>query len=193
MLILVTGGSGSGKSEFAENIAVSCGSDKLIYIATMFPYDEETFKKVKRHKIMRKDKNFSTIECFTNLKKISLPKGTTVLLDCMSNLVANEMYQEGGAKELTFECVLDGVKSIKKEADNFIIVTNEIFSDGIEYDIETKKYLNNLGRINQAIGNIADKIVEVVYTIPIYQKGEKSRYGISLSDVLCLEKGMNEK
>lgn len=173
MLMLVTGGSGSGKSEFAENIAVSCGSDNLIYIATMFPYDEEAFKKVERHKIMRKDKNFSTIECFTNLKKISLPKGTTVLLDCMSNLVANEMYQRDGAKELTFECVLDGVKSIKNEADNFIIVTNEIFSDGIEYDVETEKYLSNLGRINEAIGNIADKIVEVVYTIPIYQKGEK--------------------
>jgi adenosylcobinamide kinase/adenosylcobinamide-phosphate guanylyltransferase len=172
MIVLVTGGSGSGKSEFAENLAVSYGSDNLIYIATMFPYDEEALKKIERHKIMRKDKKFITIECFTNLKKILIPKGTTVLLDCMSNLVANEMYQNDGAKEFTFESVLDGVKYIKDNADNFVIVTNEIFSDGIEYDIETKKYLSNLGKINVNIGHIADKIIEVVYTIPIYQKKE---------------------
>lgn len=172
MLTLVTGGSGSGKSEFAENTAVSYKSKNLIYIATMYPYDDEAYKKIERHKIMRKDKNFDTVECFTNLECVEIPSGTTVLLDCMSNLVANEMYHDNGAKELTVESVIRGVKKIRECADNFVIVTNEIFSDGIEYDDETKKYLKNLGDINSAIGKIADNVVEVVYTIPIFKKGE---------------------
>lgn len=171
MLTLVTGGSGSGKSEFAENIAVSYKSRNLIYIATMFPYDDESFKKIERHRIMRENKNFSTIESFINLKKVEIPKSSTVLLDCMSNLVANEMYHEDGAKEKTVESILEGIHIINSISDNFVIVTNEVFSDGIEYDSETKKYLRNIGKINTEIGRIADNIVEVVYTIPIYHKG----------------------
>ena len=92
MLTLVTGGSGSGKSEFAENLSVGYKSENLIYIATMFPYDNESLKKIERHKKMRENKNFKTIECFKDLKDIGIPKNSTVLLDCMSNLVANEMY-----------------------------------------------------------------------------------------------------
>lgn len=173
MLTLVTGGSGSGKSEFAENLTVSYKSSKLIYIATMYPYDDEAYKKIDRHKEMRKNKNFDTVECFTNLKKLDIPSGSSVLLDCMSNLVANEMYIDDGAKELTVQSVIEGVKKIKESADNFVIVTNEVFSDGIEYDEETNKYLRNLGMINSEIGKIADNVVEVVYTIPILKKGEK--------------------
>ncbi len=173
MLTLVTGGSGSGKSEFAENLTVSYKSSKLIYIATMYPYDDEAYKKIDRHKEMRKNKNFDTVECFTNLKKLDIPSGSSVLLDCMSNLVANEMYIDDGAKELTVQRVIEGVKKIKESADNFVIVTNEVFSDGIEYDEETNKYLRNLGMINSEIGKIADNVVEVVYTIPILKKGEK--------------------
>lgn len=173
MLTLVTGGSGSGKSEFAENLTVSYKSSKLIYIATMYPYDDEAYKKIGRHKEMRKNKNFDTVECFTNLKKLDIPSGSSVLLDCMSNLVANEMYRDDGAKELTVQNIIEGVKKIKDSADNFVIVTNEIFSDGIEYDEETNKYLRNLGMINSDIGKIADNVVEVVYTIPIFKKGEK--------------------
>lgn len=47
MLIVVTGGSGSGKSEYAENIAVSFGKEPLIYIATMLPFGEESMKRFK--------------------------------------------------------------------------------------------------------------------------------------------------
>ena len=94
MLYLVTGGSGSGKSEYAENLAVSLKKENLIYIATMFPFDDESLKKIERHKIMRKNKGFLTKECYKNLGDISIYKNSTVLLDCMSNLVANEMYME---------------------------------------------------------------------------------------------------
>ena len=53
MMILVTGGSGSGKSAFAEDCIVAFGNARRIYIATMYPFDEESRKRVKRHQAMR--------------------------------------------------------------------------------------------------------------------------------------------
>ena len=58
MMILVTGGSGSGKSAFAEDCVVSFGKTDRIYIATMYPFDEESRKRVQRHRKMRQGKGF---------------------------------------------------------------------------------------------------------------------------------------
>lgn len=171
MLTLITGGSGSGKSEFAEDLSVSYKSNNLIYIATMFLYDNESLKKVERHKRMRDHKNFKTIECFKNLKSLFISNNSTVLIDCMSNLVANEMYLEGGAKDKTVQEVIRGIESINNQAENLVIVTNEVFSDGIVYDDDTTRYIRNLGEINKEIGKKADNVVEVVYSIPVFHKG----------------------
>ncbi len=166
MLYLITGGSGSGKSEYAENLAVSLGDD-LIYIATMQPFDDECRKRIKRHQIMRERKNFKTIECYISLGKLLLHKDMTVLLECMSNLVANEMYREDGAREHTVDAILKDIDRINSCVKNLIIVTNEVFSDGSDYDSETIRYLSYLGKINQRIGKMADRAWEVVYSIPI--------------------------
>ena len=80
MMILVTGGSGSGKSAFAEDCVVSFGKTDRIYIATMYPFDEESRKRVQRHRKMRQGKGFETVECYTGLDKIRLPENCTVLL-----------------------------------------------------------------------------------------------------------------
>ncbi|MBE6050697.1 MAG: bifunctional adenosylcobinamide kinase/adenosylcobinamide-phosphate guanylyltransferase [Clostridium sp.] len=174
MITLVTGGSGSGKSEFAENIACSYKSEKLIYIATMMAFDNESLKKIERHKEMRKHKNFHTIECPVNLKKVNVPKDSTVLIDCLSNLVANEMYSDEGSGVLTVKTVIEGVENIIRQSKNLVIVTNEVFSDGVEYSEETKRYLKYLGNINEYLGKISDEVIEVVYSIPIYHKGGKN-------------------
>lgn len=176
MLVLVTGGSGSGKSAYAEALCVKLQEPQkeipMLYIATMFPFDEEAFRKIDRHKELRKHKNFDAIECFTGLKKVRLSEPTTVLLECMSNLTANEMYQEDGAKERTVEEIRSGIEAITMQASNVVVVSNEIFSDGIEYDLETVRYQQYLGQINQEIARQADLVVEVVYGIPLIHKGK---------------------
>ena len=82
MMILVTGGSGSGKSAFAEDCVVSCGETERIYIATMYPFDEESRRRVQRHQKMRQGKGFETVECYTGLHKVQVPENSTVLLEC---------------------------------------------------------------------------------------------------------------
>lgn len=172
MLILVTGGSGSGKSEFAENLVLQLHKKPYLYIATMYPFDEECHQRIARHRRMRAEKEFRTLECYTGLKKADASGCGTVLLECMSNLTANEMYQEGGAGDRCAEEILKGIRSVYGQCEHLVIVTNEIFSDGIEYDEETAKYQRYLGTINRQIAKLADLVVEVVYSIPVVRKGK---------------------
>lgn len=110
MIFFVLGGSGSGKSEFAENILQNRLSGDKYYIATMQVFDEEVQKKVDRHRRLRKDKGFFTIEAPTDVDKeckrffahemdciatkINSRKDTkkSAILECVSNLTANEMF-----------------------------------------------------------------------------------------------------
>lgn len=175
MFYLISGGSGSGKSGFAEAVSVELHAEEknepFLYIATMMASDEEAQKKIERHRTMRKGKGFTTLECFTKLKEASVPSDCTILLDCLSNLVANEMFSKDGAKEQVVEEVSEGVEHLLKQCRNLVIVTNEIFSDGCQYDETTRQYIRNLGRLNRHLAERADKVVEVVCGIPLYHKG----------------------
>ncbi len=187
MLYLVTGGSGSGKSEYAEQLAVrqslSCFPErgKLYYIATMYPCDAECLDRIEKHRFMRKDRGFTTIECYHHPEKLSFKKEDVVLLECMSNLIANEMYQKEGqitgrgaqADRQLEERILKSLLQWKKQAGSVIIVTNEVFSDGMEYDRETEEYLRMLGKSNRFLAREADAVTEVVCTIPVYHKGKE--------------------
>lgn len=197
MIALVIGGSGSGKSAYAEQMAVkAAGNGSLYYVATMQVYDEEGKKKVERHQKMRAGKGFFTIEQPRRLKeaakkvateKVSagkvaaerVPAGKIVLLECMSNLVANEMFSEENLsavmdeakiKQLSHE-IISGVTALQDSCDILIIVTNQIFEDGIRYDASTMDYIRLLGDINRQIAERAEQVVEVVAGIPIFIKG----------------------
>lgn len=171
MLHLITGGSGSGKSRYAEDRILKLGPGRRVYVATMYPYDDESFQRIRRHRAMRAQKEFETIECYTALGEKEFPQGSNILLECMSNLVANEMFRPEGARLHTVEAVLRGVWRLKEISANLVIVTNEIFSDGAEYDSSTRVYQEYLGTINQEMARWADCVTEVVYGIPIPVKG----------------------
>lgn len=178
MFVTVTGGSGSGKSEFAENLLLKLDGDgpsNRIYIATMEPFDEEGWKRIERHRAMRKDKGFETVECYSGFKSLVLPvkngKRPSVLLECVSNLVANELYREGGAGEWAEQEILAGIENLLLQAEQVVAVTNEVFSDGLSYDSSTEFYRRILGNVNRRLAVRSDAFVEVVYSIPLYHKG----------------------
>lgn len=178
MLHVITGGSGSGKSAFAEAQVLKAGQKKRIYIATMIPYGEDGKQRVERHRELRKEKQFETMECYKQLVNIQIPEHSVVLLECMSNLVANEVFEPDGAKEHTAAAVMEGVRHLVSLADQVIIVTNEIFSDGVSYDSEMQNYLQALGTVNQRMAEMADQVTEVVYGIPVQIKGNMPVFNI---------------
>ena len=78
MLTIVTGGSASGKSEFAEGLVTASENKNRLYIATMQVYDAEGEKRVARHRAMRAQKGFDTLECPTDLAGADIPADCTV-------------------------------------------------------------------------------------------------------------------
>ena len=169
-IYVVTGGSGSGKSDYAEELAVSFDSEDTVYLATMMPYGEEGRTRIERHRRRRAERPFRTVERFLDLKNLSLesPAGSrTILLECMSNLAANEMFDRNGSGKRAEEEILSGIEHLRTRCDQLVIVTNEIFSDGCRYDESIRNYLKLLGRINQYLVRESVKAVEIVYGIPV--------------------------
>lgn len=176
MMTLVLGGSGSGKSAYAEDCAVLLSRGKrAYYLATMEAFSKEAEKRIARHRDLRSKKGFLTIEQPTAIRKALERMETgenTVLLEDMSNLIANEMFagNEPKAEEAVIEEIMDGIMKLKEEVAHLIIVSNNVFEDGRTYDRETMAYIRTMGRINRKLAALADKAVEVVVGIPLILK-----------------------
>ena len=177
-MTLIIGGSGSGKSAYAEDYMVSISEDrKKYYIATMQIYDEEGKRKVERHRMLRGGKGFSTIEQPIDIGKAAeeMEDGErTALLECISNLTANEMFLEEihGTEEAITEKIVGGIAVLNRELTHLVIVSNDVFEDGNVYDKTTMAYIRAMGRINQKLAEMADEVVEVVVGIPIVIKNK---------------------
>lgn len=170
MLILVSGGSASGKSEFAESLVTSSGLERRVYLATMQVWDAESVRRVERHRKMRAGKGFETVECPTGLAETALPAGSAVLLEDLTNLCANEYFSPGG-RTGAVDRVFAGVRRAAEQAELLVVVANEVFSDGMDYDPETLDYLAALGKLNSRVAALADQVWEVVCGIPVAWKG----------------------
>lgn len=173
-IILIVGASSSGKSELAEKMAVKINKiekKRLFYMATMKSVDAECENKIQKHRLRREGTDFLTIEKQVNVGECAniFLDGDCVLLECVSNLLANEMYDVDGAGNLSVDNVVSGIKRIAERC-NLVVVSNEVGLDGVDYDEYTKEYVKNLGTINQRIAQISDEVIEVVSGVPIYWK-----------------------
>lgn len=200
MITLIIGGSGSGKSAYAEDYVLAAAADlPKYYIATMQVYDAEGERKVERHRRLRAGKGFVTIEQPTDIGKAGIKiagnawneqekgdihevdgmdapneekQGGVALLECMSNLVANEMFsgEQMPETDAVVRCVTEGIEALAKQLTHLVIVSNNVFEDGIAYDASTLRYIEALGRINTSLADLADHVLEVVVGIPVTVK-----------------------
>ena len=168
MVNLVIGAAASGKSEYAEDIVMSLPGEK-IYIATMEPFGAEAKERIARHRALRAGKGFTTVERPRDLIGLTPEADWNVLIEDLPNLAANELFSpEGGGAD----AVLSGVDRICKIVSSVTIVTGDIFSDGAEYDVGTREYMEMLADLHMRIAAKADNVVEVVCGIPCAVKGE---------------------
>ncbi len=173
MICVFSGGSGSGKSELAEKYAVNLWnksgkeSGGLYYYATMRVWDREGELRVEKHRKQRAGRGFITEECPSRLN--TQITDSVILLECLSNRLANSMFSD--KDEDPERLILDEIYTLS-EGNSVVVVTNEIFSDGEEYDAETERYRKILGRLNCELSRQAELVVESVCGISVVQKGK---------------------
>lgn len=193
MMTLITGGAKCGKSALAEKLLE--GAADKVYMATMIPYGEEAHAAIARHRTIRAGKGFRTLELYTDLQQADV-RGCSVLLECMGNLCANELFREDGpaekedAPEKTAETdpqepeapvmarvpdtaayIIEGIHFLRAQAKELVIVTNQVGADGMDYAGGTMAYIRLLGEVNRAAAQMADTVIECVYGIPVVLKG----------------------
>ena len=165
MLTFIFGGSASGKSEYAEQYAASLAHNcnaPLFYLATMCANDTESKQRIERHRRMRADKSFQTIEVSKEIDSIAVPSDSVVLLECLSS----------NTSVYSVSSLLQEIRHLQTHCQHLIVVSNEIFSDGICYDLSTTRYLSDLGYLHRELCRTASEIYEVVCGIPIsHRKG----------------------
>ena len=190
MFILVAGTSGSGKSLYAERRLSRFQSENKIYIATAKVSDEEMKARVQKHKLMRKDKNFITIECEKNLGRLKIPGNSSALIESLTTWLANEMFDfnlsvslreppplDKGRQPLrqsSFKSeggkILNDFHKIKSQCENIILVSDYIFSDGVIYDEITEIYIKTLADLMIKFASEADEVIECVSGLTLSYK-----------------------
>ena len=158
MFSIVTGGSASGKSEYAENLVPNTGS--RVYLATMEPFGTEAETRIARHRKLREGKGFETIECSVNIERVlEACRGKDVLLEDLPNLVANEMFSSHAHST---SGIAEQILDLAHISESLICVTGILTADGRKYDESTMKYLKELAAIERTLAAHADRVIEVV-------------------------------
>ncbi|PAT02233.1 hypothetical protein CI105_02505 [Candidatus Izimaplasma bacterium ZiA1] len=168
MVTFVFGGVRSSKSIFAEKILPKHLTK--VYIATMINNDNENDVRINNHQ-SRRNKNWTLIEQPYNLDLIRGFNEKYVLLDCLTNLLANELFVLKKKPLDAIFSILNGILMVKNMSKEFVIVSNNIFEDGIEYFDETDMFLKTLGTLHQKIVEISDNVYEAEYGLYRKLKG----------------------
>lgn len=171
-VILVTGGSRSGKSRHAMETALKY--EKRAFIATAPACDEEMERRIAAHRAERGDR-FVTIEESTDIAKAfaSLPPNTEVaLLDCLTVWAGNLMHKHGDSDDVTFSEIDAFFDAIADPPVDVILVTNEVGSGVIPDNAMARRFRDLAGTINQRAAARADKVILCVSGIPVTIKDD---------------------
>lgn len=165
-LILITGGQRSGKSTYAENLALSL-SPTPVYLATAHVWDDEFQRRVDKHK-ERRGPQWSTIEEEFSISKYDY-EGKVVLLDCLTLWSTNFFFRGGVERDI--EVVLTELKgeldTLLMQNVTLIVVTNEIGMGGTSANAAQRHFTDLLGWLNQYVASVAQEVVLMVSGIPV--------------------------
>jgi adenosylcobinamide kinase/adenosylcobinamide-phosphate guanylyltransferase len=170
-IILITGGQRSGKSRYAEELALSL-ADNPVYLATAHVWDEEFRERVRRHQ-ERRGPQWTNIEEEKFLSRNDLT-GRVAVIDCVTLWLTNFFFEN---QNHDTQQVLDMVKAefdrFTAQDATFIFVTNEIGSGGVSVDAVQRRFTDLQGWMNQHIASHADEVILMISGIPVTVKSEK--------------------
>lgn len=178
MTVFLPGGSKSGKSDLAQKIACSLAAGgPLLYLATMHPADAEDQLRIQRHIRRREGLGFQTVERERNLTDLvpQLPRDATVLLDSVTALFTNELFQpelDWVLDQMAVSRCKEGLLALADRVQHTVFVSDLLFGDAVRYDPDTECFRQGLGALSCMLAARADAVAEVCFGLPAVWKGE---------------------
>ena len=163
-ITLVTGGQRSGKSSYAQKLALTLSSNP-IYLATSAVWDEEHRQRIERHKADR-GPEWTNIEELKNLQNINV-EGRVVLIDCVTLWSTNFFTEYEGDTLQSLEAITSRFDQFVQQDAHFIFVTNEIGLGGISANDLQRRFTDLIGWVNQYIASKSDEVILMVSSIPM--------------------------
>ena len=167
-VVLITGGSRSGKSSYAEKLALEW-SDNPVYLATARIWDEEFRERVRRHQA-RRGPQWTNIEEEKFLSRHSLA-GRVVVVDCLTLWCTNFFFDLESDVDRALEAAKEEVDRLIAQDATFLFVTNEIGMGGTSDNEIQRKFTDLQGWMNQYAASRADEVILMVSGIPVKIKG----------------------
>lgn len=167
MLYYITGGQRSGKSRYAQNLALTLSSHP-IYLATSRVWDDEHRKRIKQHQTDR-GPEWKTIEEETCLSKHNF-NGEVVLLDCITLWLTNLFTDAGYNAEKALEIAKQDFDELLKQNFTLIAISNEIGMGVIPESSSVRQFVDLQGWMNQYVAKRADKVTLMVSGLPVVVK-----------------------
>ena len=165
-LILVAGANGSGKSLFAEELVGKTWGDRY-YIATMAPQTEENFQRIEKHRRQREHLEFTTLELPYSVGEAPITAASVVLLEDVSNLLANNIFEKGVSMDMVYEDIC----KLLNRCELLIAVTISGLNHR-DYEGETAAYIASLETLNQNLSLLACAVVEMKEGCAHWEKGK---------------------
>lgn len=169
MITLVTGGARSGKSSYAEALAARTGTD-VVYIATARALDREMEERIARHRA-RRPSGWHTVEepvALAGALRKHASAARCVLIDCLTLWLANLADVEPGDAGTLRE---EFVAALATAPGSVIVVTNEIGMGVVPLGALSRRFVDDMGRLNQAVAARAHRVVLMVAGCALSVKG----------------------
>lgn len=163
-IILITGGARSGKSSYAEKMALSL-TDSPVYLATARVWDEEFRERVNRHQ-ERRGPEWTNIEEEKELSRHDLT-GRIVLIDCITMWCNNFFFDLNDDVDATLSAMKEEFLKFTNQDATFIFVTNEIGMGGTSTNDIQRRFTDLQGWMNQFVASQADEVILMVSGIPM--------------------------
>jgi len=163
-IILVTGGQRSGKSSYAQKLALSLAANP-VYLATSAVWDEEYRLRIERHKRDR-GAEWINVEELKDLQKVDV-QNRVVVIDCVTLWSTNFFTESNGDVEYSLAAVTERFGEFTKQDATFIFVTNELGLGGTSENDLQRRFTDLLGWVNQYIASQSDEVVLMVSGIPM--------------------------
>ena len=170
-IILITGGARSGKSRHAQQLAESL-SGRRLFVATCPVIDEEMRQRIERHRLDRQEAGWQTVEETVNLGQVLLDDldHDVVLIDCLTLWVNNLLYTDAGNALSEDALAVKSRQLLEVCAGRpgvVIMVTNEVGLGIVPENPLARRYRDLVGRCNQEVGAVADRVVMTTCGIPM--------------------------